>query len=102
MRYRVLNAAGLELARKSLVKNTKVPELAMHEIVIGSGDVLEDTALADIASAVRRVQQQVRRRKLGADEVDRQCFEVVHRQLPTDELMLANMDFWIRFAIVHL
>lgn len=102
MRYRVLNAAGLELARRSLVKRTKVPDLSMHEAVIGSGDVLEETALAGIASAIRRVQQQARRRRQGADEVDRHCFEVVHRQLPPDELMLANMDFWVRFAIVHL
>jgi hypothetical protein len=102
MRYRILTTAGLELARKALVNRAKVPDLTMHEAVVGSGDIFEDKVLADVASAIRRAQQRAKRRGQGADEVDRHCFEVVHRRLPSDELMLANMAFWSRFAIVHL
>jgi hypothetical protein len=102
MRYRILTQSGIDAARTALQQREPVPDLNSHEAIIGSGDHLDEEVLAELAQRIRKVQAQVGKDKDPPEEVDRLCFEDVHTSIPADELLCADVRFWMRFAIVHL
>lgn len=102
MRYRILTATGLDLARSFLTERKGIPDLSQYEEVIGSGDPLDESVLQTVASRIRKEQTKLAKGKLSAEELDRLCFDLLHSSLPRDELMLSDMVFWSRFAIKYL
>ena len=99
----MLSNEGLDVAREALHQRKKVPNLDAYEVLKGAGDSFDDAVLEGVATRVRGIQAQVSKEGQSPEELDRRCFEVVHSSLPFDErLMLADMGFWTRFAIVKL
>jgi hypothetical protein len=102
MRYRILIQSGIEAVRNALQERQPVPALSSHEVVVGSGEPLDEAALAGLAQRIRKIQAQVAKDKEPQEEVDRLCFQAVHSTIPADELLCADVRFWTRFAVVHL
>jgi hypothetical protein len=102
MRYAILVSKGIEVAREALSQRQKVPDLSAFEAVVGAGDPLDESILKTVASKIRKAQAELSKKKLGPEELDRVCFDVLHAAIPRDQLLLADMGFWTRFAIVEL
>lgn len=102
MRYRVLTATGLDAAREALRERQAIPDMTQHEAVVGSGDPLEESVLGRLADKLRKLQGEVSRAKDPPEELDRLGFEAVHSAIPADDLVCADVQFWTRFAVVHL
>jgi hypothetical protein len=102
MRYRILTARGLDAARGFLQSGTAVPDLSQHEAMVGAGEPLQEEVLKQLAEKIRRAQFRLEKDKLTPEELDRHCFEHVHPTIPADELLCADVQFWTRFAVVHL
>jgi hypothetical protein len=102
MRYRILSTRGADAAREALLQRQKVPDLSTYESVVGSGDAIDESILKNVANRIRKAQIELTKSKRGPEELDRACFDVLHAAIPRDELMLGDMAFWTRFAIVEL
>ena len=103
MRYRVLSKEGIDAAREALSQRTPVPDLSECEITAGAGEFLDEEVLKTLAGKIRKIQAEVSKSKLGFEELDRRSFDIIHEVIPRDEtLLLADMGFWTRFAIVYL
>jgi hypothetical protein len=102
MRYRVLTSGGLEAAREALKERKAIPDLSLHEAVVGVGDSLEESVLKGLAQRIRKQQEQLSKSNAPTEELDRLCFDSVHASIPADELLCADVQFWTRFAVVHL
>lgn len=102
MRYKIITTRGIDIARQSLKEKTPPPDLTPHEVVVGSGDLLEDTVLVNLAVRIRIAQDKLAKSKAPPEELDRLCFSDVHESIPLDELLCADASFWTRFAVIHL
>jgi hypothetical protein len=102
VRYRILSKEGLDAARGALAERKGVPDLTAFEVVVGAGDPLDDSLLKTIATKVRRIQGEVTKLRKPPEEIDARCFDLLHESIPRDEMLLADMGFWSRFAIVEL
>lgn len=102
MRYRVYTRAGVDAVREALSERKTPPDLSKYEAMVGSGDLFQESVLATAAAAIRKAQTGIKKAKLPAEELDRICFDIIHQAIPRDEAMIADMDFWSRFAIKEL
>jgi hypothetical protein len=103
VRYKVISRAGQDIAREFLRERKRMPDLAAHEVVVGVGDALDDSVLSALASKIRKVQTELAKAKQPAEELDRRCFDLVHEALNVDDpLLISDMGFWSRFAILEL
>lgn len=102
MRYRVLSKQGIDLARSALMERKKVPDLSAYETTAGSGEILADSVLDTLAARIRKAQMGLAKTKASPEDLDRECFDMVHKDLPRDEMLLGDTDFWTRFAITRL
>jgi hypothetical protein len=102
MRYRIINNRGLDEARELIKERKPLPDLSTRDVVVGGGDLLEESVLVDLANRIRESQGKLAKLKASPEELDRKCFADVHETIPRDELLCADGLFWTRFAIVHL
>jgi hypothetical protein len=70
--------------------------------MVGAGDQFDESSLKTIAAKIRRIQAEGAKVGKPPEEIDARCFDLLHESLPRDELLLADMGFWARFAIVEL
>jgi hypothetical protein len=102
VRYRILSNEGQTLVREPLAERKSVPDLTPYETMVGAGDPFDESSLKTLATKIRRIQGEVVKTHKPPEELDARCFDLLHESLPRDELLLADMGFWSRFAIVEL
>lgn len=102
MRYRILTQPGVEAARKALSDREKMPDLRGHEAIVGAGPQVDESDFEKLAQSIKREQDRLSASRRPPEEVDRMCFEMVHKVVPRDVLLCADARFWSRLAIVHL
>jgi len=103
VRYKVLSKQGIALARDAIRDRTDVPDLTSYEVIKGSGAMLEESRIKALVASIREKAAQIRTNGKPYEELDRECFELVHSSLPrTEALVIGDMDFWVWLAITHL
>src|SRR5687768_11559450 len=101
MRYRIIdNQAAQEIA--SQLNEGKSVDFTKFEQEVGRGAAVSDATLAKLAQGIRKIKNDLERKKRNREELDRLAFDLVHRTLPYDSDMLGDIRFWVRLALVHL
>jgi hypothetical protein len=102
VKYKVLLREGIDLVRTALDSRAEIPDLGSYEKLVGIGQVLDEQVLVSLASQIRSRQKKLQKSGSSPEIIDHHCFDLVHESLPADPFMLADKDFWTRFAVVHL
>jgi len=102
VKYKVLLKEGVDLARAALESQAELPDLSVHEKLVGIGQPFDDQILMTLATKIRAIQKKLQKAGHSSETIDHHCFDMVHKELPYDPFMMADKDFWTRFAVVYL
>lgn len=102
MKYRILIASGIELVRHALLAREPMPDVTAHEVWVGAGEPLDESVLTSLANRIEKTASELAKARKPSEDLDRLCFDDVHKTIPRDPLLCADFGFWTRFAAIHL
>jgi hypothetical protein len=102
MSHKILTEEGIDKVRPLLRSRDMITKLDAFTAVVGRGELIPESAVRTLSLSISERCKKLERSKSPLEELDRECFPLVHEYMRDYPDAASDMRFWTRLAIVEL